>query len=168
MALQEFPCVLWADSSSYFLTANLSKILNLVSKTGAALLTTTFHSNFAVTHGDMYKYLPTEKAIALQTQRQAGIAMYCRSNAVIKHILRWYVYCALDERCIAPVSKKDCVLKGTDSFTTYVDCHRYDQSAINIILNNYYHYCNQSFFTSVSQLQKRVSYLPFFRSAKFA
>ena len=49
----------------------------------------------------------------------------------------WWVYlCALDERCLVPEANRDCKFKNKNMYTDYDDCHRFDQSVINLVLSN--------------------------------
>ena len=51
-----------------------------------------------------------------------------------ENVLRWWFLCALERRCIAPTLNRGCRFRGP---RTHADCHRFDQSAINILLANY-------------------------------
>jgi len=50
-------------------------------------------------------------------------------------VLRWWFLCALDQDCIAPTTDLYCNFQGRQK---YGKCHRYDQSALNILLANYF------------------------------
>jgi len=50
-------------------------------------------------------------------------------------VLRWWFLCAIEEDCIAPTKDILCKFRG---LRKYAHCHRYDQSAINILLANYF------------------------------
>ena len=50
-------------------------------------------------------------------------------------VIRWWFLCALEPACIAPTTDLYCKFHGTEE---YGHCHRYDQSAINILLANYF------------------------------
>ena len=157
MALKDFSGVFWVDSSSYFLTSNLTYILNQIKKTGAALLTKTHHSNFAVTNKKTFEYIPSDEILALQIQKQSGITLFYRTYQVIKNIIRWHVYCALDKQCMAPIDIKVCSW-GPNPVAYYTGCHRYDQSVINILCHNFFFYCNLSYhYTDKVILQTRVT-----------
>lgn len=153
MALREFPGVLWLDSSTYFVAsaADFVDVTSAAKTAGMALLTSAgSRVTSSVTHSRMFAYLPVGREISQKPQRQAGIALYYRSHRVIGHIIRWYVYCALDDQCIAPnnatLTCNDAT--GTGSRISGKFCHRYDQSAINIIASNYYDGCKHlNFYT---------------------
>jgi hypothetical protein len=61
----------------------------------------------------------------------------CFMAQIYNNIIRWWLLCALDENCIAPTYNTACWFDK--QFTgRYADCHRYDQSALNILLANYF------------------------------
>ena len=51
------------------------------------------------------------------------------------NVFRWWFLCALDRDCIAPTTDLYCEFVGREQ---YGKCHRYDQSALNILLANYF------------------------------
>jgi len=50
-------------------------------------------------------------------------------------VIGWWFLCAVDPACIAPTRDLYCQFAGRD---VYGRCHRYDQSALNILLANYF------------------------------
>ena len=60
-------------------------------------------------------------------------------------VIRWWFLCALEPACIAPTTDLYCRFHGTEE---YAHCHRYDQSAINILLANYFGNCWAYFMTT--------------------
>ena len=128
------------DSSLRLTTGNFDVLLRQVQETGGALaLTTTGHSTFAATHRDMYKYLPAGDPTALkrEEQREATLLLY-KTEPVMNQVVKWMVLCALDPHCIAPPQARNgCVWYSGDHFGQWGQCHRYDQSAFNILMLNY-------------------------------
>jgi len=56
-----------------------------------------------------------------------------RQDRTTLSILKWWVWCALELDCMAPPqSNLKCKFIG-DHYKDYANCHRFDQSAINII-----------------------------------
>ena len=50
-------------------------------------------------------------------------------------MLKWWFLCAIEEGCIAPTRELVCKFRGRRE---YAHCHRYEQSAFNILLANYF------------------------------
>ena len=139
---------MWVDSSIELTSSNLSATFDQMLKTnGVAVQSTTGHSNFAVTHETMYRYLPTriDKMKSNEQREASNIVMY-RTRSVVTYILKWFVLCSLERSCIAPIMNRFCHFKGEDRFNTFADCNRYDQSLLNILLNNYFNFNSDLFF----------------------
>ncbi|CAJ0598182.1 unnamed protein product [Cylicocyclus nassatus] len=100
------------------------------------------HSIFATTHPGMYKYIPTDiEAIKTNASmnHDAGF-QFIVATADAHEILKWYVLCALEKDCMAPHDAGLYCDFQNDRFNRYAGCHRYDQSAINLLLANSYEY----------------------------
>src|SRR5688572_20945909 len=86
----------------------------------------------------MYRYLPIPTAMAIKVPvREAGHIYVARTRDIYANIVRWWAACALVEPCIAPTMKRICKIRAADVFA---DCHRFDQSAFNILLANHFVY----------------------------
>jgi len=66
----------------------------------------------------------------------------------------WWVLRALQKDCIAPTTDLHCEFKGRD---VYANCHRFDQSAINIAAANYFSYNNMAYVRSNVSTTERGS-----------
>ncbi|CAJ0566578.1 unnamed protein product, partial [Mesorhabditis spiculigera] len=78
------------------------------------------------THKGMFEYLPFPGKYHDDVQREA--VLFLRRSAVSKTAMKWLLLCALTKECIAPPgSTVVCMKKGVSG------CHRYDQSASNLI-----------------------------------
>jgi len=54
-----------------------------------------------------------------------------------ENVFKWWFLCALERGCIAPPDADlGCSFHGSRQ---YGHCHRYDQSALNILLANWFH-----------------------------
>ena len=102
----------WLDGPVSLTTGDFGPLLEQVKETGGGLtLASTGHSNFAATHSDMYKYLPSDSQ-ALRQQRQGTTTMVLyRTEAIVTQVLQWLVLCSLRKDCIAPTKGRPC-LKG--------------------------------------------------------
>ena len=122
------------------ITGNFTDLLIQVQETGGALaLTTTGHSTFAATNPSMFRYLPSGdyESLRREEQREATLLLY-RTKPVMDNVVTWLVACALEPKCIAPSdAQRGCMWRSSDHFATYGNCHRFDQSAVNILLMNH-------------------------------
>ena len=138
--------VMWVDTPFTGNRAMLDTVLQrAVASEGVFMLKPTGHSVYAATHPSMYSYLPADTE-RLKTTRMwsRSVMLLYNTNATYHSILHWWYLCALDQRCIAPPNlTQPCPLMvnvpNRDQFGVYYpDCHRYDQSALNILLDNYF------------------------------
>ena len=111
------------------------------------------------THDGMMKYLEfpkTRKSIADVPTFQTGVWLILVNGDSRKKIIEPWVDCALHKECMAPEGsqRKPCnMTKKHDGH--YIGCHRYDQSAINLILAREY---GPNFFSrgSVPSISKKL------------
>jgi len=64
-------------------------------------------------------------------------------------VLRWWVLCALEQRCIAPITELYC--QFTERQDQYAKCHRFDQSALNILLANHFNSSGNLYTTQLAR-----------------
>ena len=71
-----------------------------------------------------------------------------RTKSIFERVIKWWVLCALEKSCIATNHNpsRGCFFKG-DSSNFYNGCHRYDQSAFNILLLNHYDFDRWTYYT---------------------
>jgi len=150
--LLQHPAVLWMDSSTYWVKSNISEILNRT-RNGElfpwSIMGYAGHSTFAATDPGMINFFNCSKEILYDTQFGANFMLVFRTPEIVRNVLKWWVLCALETECMGPKGAQlGCQFSDTDKFKTYAKCHRYDQSAINILLakatgfrgyQNYYH-----------------------------
>ena len=135
--LEESPAVFWIDSSIYFTSNNFSAVFRQLDhqKKGVLSFSNSRTSIFEVTHPEMYQYLPMSTVRAKRVSvPESGCILLYRTADVYNHIVRWWLLCALQQQCMAPTtSQLHCNRRNRQ---TYAGCHRYDQSALNILLAN--------------------------------
>lgn len=140
--LKEFGAVFWMDASIRMHTSNFSEIYERITENGGLLLfKKAAHSNFAVTHRKLYQYFPTDN------NKQKRVFTYCACGMLIyntketfHNILWWWFMCTFDKRCHAPMPRTICKFDSQSNMNTFGDCHKWDQSSINILLSNYHAY----------------------------
>ncbi|TKR80099.1 hypothetical protein L596_014228 [Steinernema carpocapsae] len=139
--LMESDVVIWADSSTEFGggSETFESLIEEISKSNITmrLIGNTYLSIFRATHERMYSYLPIppEKAKALKMYGALTI-IWVKTPRTQHAVLYPWVECALDAECMAPRGAQPYCWMGTYPEPQYAFCHRYDQSAINIILAN--------------------------------
>ncbi|XP_046349911.2 uncharacterized protein LOC124130899 [Haliotis rufescens] len=100
------------------------------------------YSTAVVTNPEMYYYLAIDVRKMLRLQHVEINMMIMHNSAHLKHFFtRWLVQCALEEYCMAPPgSQKKCNLNLYPKSNKYANCHRYDESAINLLLASWHNY----------------------------
>ena len=147
---------MWLDSSVKVVRGDLKRTFNKLLQTGGAVLqSSTGHSTFAATHKTMYEYLPTDISKMKQNEQWEATLFIYKTREIVHHVLKWFVLCSLDEQCIAPIRERACSFHPVWEERNYhfADCHRFDQSAINILLNNQFRFDNWFFYVENSCLR---------------
>ena len=100
------------------------------------------HSPFVVTHPEMYYFLGTDISKLMRTAMfDVSMVLMHNTSPVRHYFLRYLVACALEKHCIAPPgSKPSCDNRLFSGSKKFANCHRYEMSAISIILNNWFKY----------------------------
>ena len=119
---------------------------------------------FETTWPTLYRYLPTDIKKRKDTKtNKAGFVFLSKTQEIYSNIIHWWVLCALEEWCMAPkLDKEKCATSGLPEekrIGVFGKCHRYDQSAINILAANHFRY-NFSKYTSrktVGNVRRRVT-----------
>ena len=109
-----------------------------VQKNGITLTRFTGHSTFAVTHPNMYNFIASrESIIKKETQFETSLIALVNTKELFSEILQWWIRCSVTRDCIAPFGRTGrCQFR--DAFTSYAECHRYDQSALNLLLLHHF------------------------------
>ena len=156
--LRDYSGVLWLDSSAKLAKSKLDPIFQVLQETdGALCLSSTGHSTFAVTHPDMYEYLPTDLTAAKREEQWEANSMFLyRTKSIFLNVIKWWVLCALEQSCVITNQNptKFCSWRDSpDRFNTYAGCHRFDQSALNILLLNHFDLDPWKYYTKNPILQ---------------
>ncbi|CAL2042811.1 unnamed protein product [Caenorhabditis brenneri] len=107
----------------------------------------TGHSNFATLRQGLLDYLPTNSIQLLKESYQvaAGLLHIPRTAKTIS-IFKWYVLCALEEKCMNPPGAGGVYCQfGPNRMDYYANCFRYDQSVLNLLLLNEFQDYNKYF-----------------------
>ena len=134
----EYDIIMYGDTSvrllSCNLTAALQHLLQFPILSGDPLR---YYRAIQYTHEGMIKYLhypASRKDMADVGSIQAGVWLMWANDVMKKKLIDPWVDCALHKECIAPSGAKSipCGKRSNDGH--YIGCHRFDQSALNLIL----------------------------------
>ena len=136
--------LLWFDASIRFINNQStlhSAIQNTIHNGGFTMLSCTHVSVFSTTHPMFYTYIPTykHKLPHINTCQGGALLIYC-TEEVFYDVLWPLLLCSLQKWCIAPNRDLYCKPQKLKCRNVYADCHRYDMSAMNILLLNKWHF----------------------------
>ncbi|ELT89266.1 hypothetical protein CAPTEDRAFT_212810 [Capitella teleta] len=131
----------WMDASFRFLRSDISAVYEQALSNGGIVLFNMGFKITAMTHPHMFKYIPGNLTLLGATPAIGGDAFVRNTPEVYEKVLHWWFLCALVKDCIAPAgAEKICPETNPSSKSEYRGCHRFDQSALNILLANYHGY----------------------------
>ena len=136
--LQVHSAVVWFDASVRVKSSNvLSQLESTIRRSGIALVDFTGHSSFATTDKRMYNFLHTDMDLVKKKMLGANFIAIINSKELFRNVIEWWVRCSIERDCIAPLgSTLRCSF--TDRMLSFAGCHRYDQSALNVLLVNHF------------------------------
>ncbi|RUS73465.1 hypothetical protein EGW08_018775 [Elysia chlorotica] len=133
--LNKFGAVVWVDDGLYFTSPNLSQVI-LRAKDSGIQGWPIKDPTSAFTHPKTFEFFHTDqKSYYFQHAVESSHLVLYNSQRLATELMLPWVKCALVEMCISPPGAQD---KGCNYFRKplfrYTGCHRYDMSALNIIL----------------------------------
>lgn len=160
--LLENPSCMWFDTSIVHQKDFTNLLYKFVVGKNAPLIyyiNTAAHNTAGATHPIMFAYLPSNISYfnqEKQRQAQSGAFYVLNTREVKQQIWQYVIACSLTQECIAPnYELTEVRLKEFNSKTNpwgnfefrkcrfngrpFV-CHRYDQSVLDILVNNFYQY----------------------------
>lgn len=146
LALAEFGSVMWINSNTRLVKGHFQSLLKESEEEDLVVLTSNKpYSTYSVTHPDMYGYLPTNLEMLKKTSHlEIRLVIIHNTKRIQNKLLKWLILCSLEKSCLAPTgSRHKCDPPLTKS--VYANCHRYDESAMNILLKNYFGFKLTSF-----------------------
>ena len=135
---QEYDVIMYGDASLRMTSCNMTQALEHLLNFPFLDLHPTSYRAIEFTHDGMMKYLhypEHRKDIAQLETLQGGCYLMWANSIMQEKLIEPWLDCALHQECIAPKGSR----LGPCKFTKhhdghYVGCHRYDQSALNLIL----------------------------------
>ena len=133
---QQYEVVMWADASiriKAHLPDYLLRFLKVFPFVSGAK---SRHVSISLTHDGMFKYLNITKSrneLASHLSFQGGTFLIWANTLLKQHFLRYWVDCAIHPECISPqgAGRGGCDF-SKENDGTFIGCHRFDQSALNI------------------------------------
>ncbi len=141
---REYEIVVWTDTSIRFHASLKEYIFPFFLSTNLNVMGLPYRyprCNIATyTHDGMIKYLNlTREELTRLPQIQSGLVIFWMNSDTVERIVHEWADCALHLDCISPkgavkeVPNCSDYVKGPD-ITVFGGCHRYDQSALDLIL----------------------------------
>ncbi|GFN79510.1 hypothetical protein PoB_000601600 [Plakobranchus ocellatus] len=131
--------LVWQDSSIRW-TKNFPVIFERALRYGQQFLQHKRGARItANTHQLMFSYMKEEICL-YHTYReiQCGLQVMKNDLLVVQAVLNPWTRCALEESCICPVDPETVIECKKDTNSTLHRCHRFDQSAMSILLSKLY------------------------------
>lgn len=137
------PALMWMDASFRLQTNSLDQIYPMaIHNGGIVLFIAGYYTIFAATNPRLWDYIVTKPERLKEVgMKGANSMLLYNTETIYKHILHWWILCALDEQCISPKGSSTICEGRQDVLNVRLGkCHRYDQSAINTLLANLYNF----------------------------
>ncbi|XP_062584707.1 uncharacterized protein LOC134246365 [Saccostrea cucullata] len=137
-ALAEFGHITWINPGFKVSSMAFNDLVHKSEEPGILVIgQNADYSTFAVTHPKMYKYLTVDRTQLFKSPHIEVRAMIIHNTEeVMNNFMKLLSACAVEEQCLSPPgAAPSCRFDVTGR--EYADCHRYDESAVNIILKNW-------------------------------
>lgn len=167
--LRDVGSVVWLDPDHRLTTSNLSQWLAAAKKEGVVVWQQgEATATTALTHPRMFEFFPGVKyeEYAFQHMASASVVVLVYTQATHSKLMLPWLRCALTESCINPIGAQDsgCRFDKKPQYR-YSGCHRYDVSALNLVLGSMFHFSEDrymrrsgdSFFRRVTQAAAAAS-----------
>lgn len=155
-ALNSAGAVLYAECDLRFSHNNISSLVNKALKTNILLveqegpsLANQKHAVTSLTHPKMFEYFQTvvdnfqfTPMISVQSM------LVYNTDTIHENVMLPWVQCALIQECIYPIgAQSDGCRFDKKPYFRYSGCHRYDESALNLVLGLYFGVENASLYS---------------------
>ena len=135
---QEYDVIMYGDSSLRTKSCDITEALAHLFKFPLLSAHPISHRAIEFTHDGMIKYLcypPSRKSIADINSIEGSCWLMWANSIMREKLIEPWLDCALHQECMAPKGAVILPCRITEIHDgRYVNCHRYDQSALNLIL----------------------------------
>ena len=135
---QDYNVIMYGDSSLRMISCDINKALAHLFKFPFLDARPLAFRAIEFTHDGMIQYLgfpPSRKFMAKVETAEAGCWLMWANSIMQEKLIEPWLDCALHVECIGPKGARHVPCNFTDIHDgRYVGCHRYDQSALNLIL----------------------------------
>nr|CAD7204075.1 unnamed protein product [Timema douglasi] len=139
-ALNKAGVVLFLECDHRLLSGQLEPLVKQATEEGGVVSWATYHPTSSLTHPKMFDYFQTtaESFLFLPMVEASALLLVNVEGVHTKIMLPW-VQCALTQDCILPIGAQSggCRFNKKPQYR-YSGCHRYDGSALNIVLGLYF------------------------------
>ncbi|KRZ11091.1 hypothetical protein T11_17671 [Trichinella zimbabwensis] len=161
LSLLEYGTLWYLDSSIILTSSNLLPVYNLINqlhpnkadtdgKCSLLFHGSSGHGIFSATNPKMYDYFPTNLEKLKNTEMFESGIIFASYSEEVYSVLFWMVACAVEGPCMAPPDSNSFCQFGRNRYRDYAFCHRYDQSAFNLLLANLLHYKSDRWSSGMS------------------
>ncbi|KAK3104696.1 hypothetical protein FSP39_007971 [Pinctada imbricata] len=147
--LNDYGSVIWAEPSEYFIHGHVTQLLKQAQKVGIVGWTIKDPVS-SITYDKMFKFFKVnvEEYYFLESVKTSHLILY-NTEKLHKDVMLPWVRCALIENCISPVGCQNSVCDyNRKPLYIYAGCHKYDMSALNVILGKVFDYMHDSYKAS--------------------
>ena len=144
--------MIWVNPLYRLTTYEFAPLIHQSHDTGIlAVGQSTAYTTYAATHPDMIKFIPTNiEKLSREPHFEIRAILIHNTPEVHENIMKVFTACAMEDSCLAPSGAKwACHFDFTGRKPA--GCHRFDESALNILLKNWFNF-------DVSKYAKRNNY----------
>ena len=162
MALAEFGHMIWINPGVKLTSQEFGQVVHDSHDTGVYVISEEAgYSTSAVTHPGMLRFISVDGAGMEKLKKDPHLeikAMIIHNTPEIhEHFMKHFTACAMEESCLAPYGAKwQCSFDFTGR--RYASCHRYDESAANILLKRMFGYDTSKFSVTKASMFRTVDH----------
>nr|CAD7596667.1 unnamed protein product [Timema genevievae] len=139
-ALNKAGVVLFLECDHRLVSGQLELLVKQATEEGGVVSWATYHPTSSLTHPKMFDYFQTTaESFLFLPMVEASTLLLVNVEGVHAKIMLPWVQCALTQDCILPIGAQSggCRFNKKPQYR-YSGCHRYDGSALNIVLGLYF------------------------------